>query len=149
MKKLLLVAVAIATTVFAVARRSDHAPASDLAFDRIWIDHMPRGERDPVQVFVAVDDHAIGEFFAGTRWQGRFDAFKYESNGDELRVVFPQTNTRERLTIKASACEARGFDYCLEIAGSEHGAKRYYSRKDWVIDRSADIDARVQAIAAQ
>jgi hypothetical protein len=99
-------------------------------------------------VFVAVDDHAIGEFFTGTRWQGKFDAFRYESQGNEVRAVFPQTGAREKMTVVAAACEVRNFDYCLDITGSEHGVKRYYSRKEWVIDRGADtdVDARVHAI---
>jgi len=65
-----------------------------------------------------------------------------------IRAVYPQTGKREELAVKATACDARGFDYCLDIAGSEHGAKRYYSQKDWVIDRDADTLARVQALLA-
>jgi hypothetical protein len=149
MKKLLL-AVAIAATVFAVAHRGGHSetPSSGLAFDRIWIDHMPRNERDPVEVFIAMDDYAIGQFIATSRWAGRFEAFQYESHGDELRAVYPQTGKREKMTIKATACNVRGFDYCLEITGSDHGAKHYYSQEDWIIDRSANVDARVHAIVA-
>ena len=144
MKKLLL-AVAIAATAFAVTR-GGHQQTSGLAFDRVWIDHMPRGERDPIEVFVAIDDHAIGEFFSGTRWAGKFVAFKYEANGNEVRATFPQSNKRETLTVDAKACDARGFDYCLDLTGSEHGAKRYYSQKDWVIDRSSDVESKIQSL---
>jgi hypothetical protein len=148
MKKLLL-AVAIAATVYAVANRGGHSQhSSGLAFDRIWIDHMPRGERDMVGVFVAMDDYAIGQFISTSRWAGMFEAFQYEAHGDELRAVFPQTGKREKMTLKAAACDKSGFDYCLEITGSDHGAKRYYSQEDWVIDRSANLDARVHAIVA-
>ena len=147
MKKLLL-AVALAAAVFAITRGGHHQGTSGLAFDRIWIDHMPRGERDPIEVFLAVDDYSIGQFITTSRWAGKFEGFQYESKGEELRIVFPQTGTREKLTIRAAACEASGFDYCLDITGSSHGAKRYYSQKDWIIEHSADTDAKIHAIVA-
>lgn len=147
MKKL-LAAVVLAAAAFAVVHHGGQHRTADLAFDRIWIDHMPRGERDLVEVFVALDDYAIGQFIVASRWTGKYDAFQYEAHGDQLRAVFPQTGQREQLTLHAKACDARGFDYCLEIEGSSHGAKRYYSQEDWIIERSADVEPRVKAIVA-
>jgi len=63
MKKL-LAAVVLAAATFAAVRHGSHHQTSDLAFDRLWLDHIPRGERDQVEVFVAVDEHAIGQFVA-------------------------------------------------------------------------------------
>ena len=147
MKKL-LVAGLLAAATFAAVRHGDHQAPADLVFDRIWINHMPRGERDPVQVFLAMDDISIGQFVTASRWAGNFEGFQYEAHDGELRVVFPQSGAKERMTVAAKTCDARGFDYCLTIAGSAHGAPRYYSRKDWVIERGADVDARVKAILA-
>ena len=144
----LLVAVLLAAATAAVVRHGGHHQESGLPFDRIWIDHMPRGERDPVEVFVAIDDVSIGQFITASRWAGRFEGFQYEAHGDELRAVFPQTGARERMTVRAKACDQRGFDNCLVIEGSGHGTQRYYSREDWVIERGADVDARVKAILA-
>ena len=147
MKKL-LVAVALAATVVAVVRHDSHQPSSDLVFDRVWIDHMPRGERDMVGVFLAIDEHAIGQFITTSRWTGSFVGFRYEAHEGVVRAMYPQSGKREELVVKAVACDATGFDYCLDIAGSEHGAKRYFSRKDWVIERADDTLARVQALLA-
>jgi hypothetical protein len=144
----LLVAVLLAAATAAVVRHGGHHQTSNLAFDRLWIDHVPRGERDPIEIFVANDAEAVGEFVTTTRWAGKFEGFRFEAEGDELRAVFPQTGARERMTIRAKACDQRGFDYCLVIEGSGHGTQRYYSQKDWVIERSADVDARVKAILA-
>jgi hypothetical protein len=148
MKKL-LVAVVLAAATFAAVHHRGHHQTSGLAFDRVWIDHLPRGERDLVEVFVALDDYAIGQFIVASRWTGKYDAFQYEAHDDELRAVFPQTGQREQLTLRAKKCEGTvAFDFCLEIAGSNHGVKRYYSQEDWIIERGADLDARVKAIVA-
>jgi hypothetical protein len=33
------------------------------------------------------------------------------------------------------------MDYCLELEGSSHGVKRYYSREGWEIGSMRDLDA--------
>ena len=56
-----------------------------LVADRIWIDHMPKSDRDTINVFVAVSEHAVGAFQETSQWRGSFEAFRYEANGGELR----------------------------------------------------------------
>jgi len=157
MKKLLVLAV-ISMCAFAGWRvlrgggGGDEAAAmhddSKLALDRIWIDHMPKNDRDPISVFVAITDDPIGVFQTSSVWKGNFEMFRYEAHHDELRIHFPQDNSRERVKIKAHKCGERDFDYCLELEGATRGVKRYYSRKGWEIDGASRPDELRARIAA-
>lgn len=154
MKKLLVLAV-ISTCAFAGWRvlrgGGGEGAARDgggLVLDRIWIDHIPKHDRDQVSVFAAITDEPVGVFQTASAWKGHFELFRYEAQGDEIRIVYPQDNYRERVRTKAQRCSEDGFDYCLELDGSSHGVKRYYSRKGWEIDgasRPDQIRARVDA----
>jgi hypothetical protein len=150
MKKALLALVAIAGAGYGVARWRSDAPVrkhdKGLVTDRLWIDHMPRGERDVIQVFVAQAndpgrDGPVGAFAANSRWKLDAELFRFEQHGNELRIVFPQTGTRERVRATATECNRNGMDYCLELEGASHGVKRYYSREGWEIGSVRDIDA--------
>lgn len=106
--------------------------------DRLWIDHLPRNERDTIQVFIALTQQPIGGFQAASQWTGKYELFRYEKTGGEIRAVFPQSGSRETIKVKVSECDGGWMDYCLELTGSSHGVKRYYSREDWVIGSMPD-----------
>jgi hypothetical protein len=156
MKKLLVLAV-ISTCAVAGWRvlrgggSGDEAAALDdskLVLDRIWIDHMPKNERDQISVFAAISDEPIGVFQTASVWKGHFELFRYEARGNEIRIHYPQNNDREKVTTKAQRCSERDFDYCLELDGASRGVKRYYSRKGWEIDGAArpdELRARIEA----
>lgn len=141
MKKPLFVLVLVTVAIVAVWKlRSDHTAAATedkLLQDRIWIDHMPRNDRDTINVFVALTEQPMGVFQASSQWKGAYEIFRYEAHGDELRLVFPQNGDREKITAKARRCNERGMDYCLEVDGASRGVKRYYSRKGWEV--GADV----------
>ena len=144
MKKALLAMVAIAGAGYGVYRwRSEPAPApkhqENLLTDRLWVDHIPRGERDVFQIFAAITEEPLGIFQSTSRWKGEFEMFKYELHGSELRIVFPQTGSKEKIAAKATECNRGGMDYCLELEGSSHGVKRYYSRDGWEIGSKDDV----------
>ena len=82
----------------------------------------------------------MGVFQAASRWKGEFELFRYEKHGDELRVVFPQTGTRDRVKARATECNRGGMDYCLELEGSSRGVKKYYSREGWDIGNVRDVE---------
>lgn len=156
MKKALLLVAALSTAGYATYRwtRSD-APAvttdASLTQDRIWIDHLPRNDRDVFQIFIAITEEPFGVFQAASQWTGQYEFFRYEMTGEELRVVFPQNGDRQKITAKARECRDGGHDYCLELAGTNRGVKKYYSRKGWEIDgMSRDaVLAKAHAIAEQ
>jgi hypothetical protein len=138
MRKLILVGLVAAAAV-AGWRWLGHgaAPARGgqaTFYDRVWIDHLPRGETDPVQIFVALRREPLGVFQQTTKWKGSFEAFVHEARGDgELVITFPQNRDRERVRYSAAPCGERGFDYCLELRGPSRGVTRYYSKKGWEI----------------
>jgi hypothetical protein len=140
MKKLALIPV-IAAVIFGGYRLlgSHHHHALHDVRDRIWIDHMPRGERDTINVFALLTRHPIGAFQAASAWKGQYEAFRYEKQGNEIRAVFPQNGDRERITVSECNCDQPGFDYCLEVKGSTRGVKKYYSREEWIIEGMGDI----------
>src|SRR5262245_23383620 len=98
MKKLLVMAV-IATAGYGVYRwRKHEAPVvkhdKSLVKDRLWIDHMPRSERDTIQAFAALSEQPVGVFQSASMWKGAYELFRYESNGEEFRIVYPQSGER-------------------------------------------------------
>jgi hypothetical protein len=146
MKKPLLVLVLVTVALLSVWKLrgggGDDADVNDsnLVLDRIWIDHIPKNDRDVINVFVAITEEPFGVFQASSQWKGSYELFRYEAHGDEIRILFPQSNEREKVKTKATKCNERQMDYCLELDGSSRGVKKYYSRKGWEIERNATAD---------
>jgi hypothetical protein len=154
MKKPVLLVIAVVVVVASLWgwKRATRPAENRLVADRLWIDHIPRNDRDAIRVFAAVSEHAVGLFQTTSQWRGAFEAFRYEASGGELRLVFPQTGDRETVRAKARRCSEGGMDYCLELDGASRGAKRYYSREGWEIGSSHDLDAigrQLDAVRAQ
>ncbi|MGE5180902.1 MAG: hypothetical protein ACM31C_02515 [Acidobacteriota bacterium] len=150
MKKVLMVA-ALAGVAYGGWhwQHSHHADTeSRLLRDRIWVDHMPRNERDMVNVLVVMSEQPVGVFNATSVWKGTYEGFRYEQSGDELRIVFPQTGDRDRVRVRARRCKEQGMDYCLDVEGASRGVKRYYSREGWDIDRQDELRAKLEQIQA-
>ncbi len=154
-KPLVLVMLVAVVVVSAWAWRRTGASQADsqqLFADRVWIDHVPRSDKDTIQAFVAISEHSVGAFQATSAWRGGFEAFRYEANAGELRVLYPQTGDREAIRVKARRCDDQGMEYCLELDGASRGVKRYYSRKGWEIEGAHDLEAaqrRVEAVRGQ
>ncbi len=108
-----------------------------LVADRLWIDHLPRNERDTIHVFAVLTEEQIGLFQSVSAWQGAYELFKFERSGDKLRAVFPQTGSKETFAVRARRCDEGSMDFCLELSGGNHGVKRYYSMKGWEIENTA------------
>ena len=153
-KAMLVLGVVLVAAVSVSKLRSTDmiAPATDddLVLDRIWMDHIPRHDKDIFQVFLALTEQPFGVFQASSQWQGNFEIFRYEAHGGELRIIYPQTNDREQVQSKARRCNEQGMDFCLELEGSSRGVKRYYSKKGWEIDGDlATARLKVEALAHQ
>ena len=156
MKKLVLAVLVVATVAFVAVRRggNDSTESADavvenkLVVDRIWIDHIPRNDRDTFQLFVAITEQPFGIFQATSQWKGQYELFQYEMNGDELRLVYGQDGSKDKVKARARKCDEKGMDYCLELSGASRGVKKYYSMEEWVIDGRMDtldhLRARVQ-----
>lgn len=108
---------------------------SKIFYDRFWIDVLPRTETDEFHVLATLSDEGIGLFDHRSMWRGDWELFRYEPRGEgKIELLFPQTRKRENATYKAWKCDDGNFDFCLELRGASHGAKRYFSRKGWEIE---------------
>lgn len=144
MRKLVLLVVIVAVAVSVWHGRYAAGPGADanrLIANRIWLDHIPRNDKDTVQAFFANSKDALGLFAASSQWLGHYELFRYEAHGSELRVVYPQSGERERVRARARRCTEQGMDFCLEIDGASRGVKKYYSREGWEVDHARDAGA--------
>ena len=151
MKKLLVVAGAAGLAVggWKLSHRHHANDGKAEVTDRLWIDHMPKHDRDLTRVFVALtDDHEgdqIGFLNFGSRWHAELDAFRYERNGDALTVEFPQNSWKATWHTKVSRCSMGDFTLCLEIT-APRGTFHYFSRDEWVIgsvDAGRALEAKI------
>ena len=152
MNKLLVVA-GVAGLGIGAWRVKAHYDATDggqnkLLVDRIWIDHVPRHERELINVIALFSEHKVGVFDQRSAWTGSFEAFKYSRGEGKLDAVFPQTGSKEQYTVKVRTCTDNGMDYCLDIDGGKHGVNHYYSKKKWVIRDVASEQQLVEQISA-
>lgn len=126
-------------------------PAEVSVLDRVWIDHIPRNDRDIINVFVAITEEPFGVFQAGSQWTGKFELFRYEVAGGQLRIHYPQTGEHDKVSTSARKCDVRGFDYCLDLGGASRGVKNYFSMEGWEIDARdpAAVRARVDQLVSE
>jgi len=126
-------------------------PASEpgLVLDRLWLDRLPASDRDTVNAFAALTSEPLGIFQSASQWKASYELFRYESDGAELRIVFPQTGEKERVRARAWTCKERGMDFCLELSGSSRGVKRYHSRKGWEIGSLADAARTLSRVGSK
>ncbi len=141
-----LVAAAIAATGYGVWHWQAEPATRDVVRDRLWVDHVPRSERESFKVFVVMKDRPFGAFHDGSLWKGSYERFRYEMQGSQIRMLFPQNGDRENVRLNVSRCDQDGMDYCLQLDGSSRGVKRYYSREDWVIRSLDDADAKLRTL---
>jgi hypothetical protein len=116
--------------------RALNSDASDpkLAFDRFWVDHQPETGEDKFQVFFMNSEFPMGRFVSRTWFLGQFEEFHYHVIPKEEGVMdflFGATREIQRVKYSARPCQENGFDFCLDLAGTSRGVKRYYSKKEW------------------
>jgi hypothetical protein len=157
MKKLLvlLVLILVAYLAWRWWRGSDGAATADrgqsLFYDRVWVDHLPTGQTDAIELFAALTEQPVGIFDRRSQWKGEWEIFQHEPRGDgQMELVFPQSKQKGRVSYRAWKCsEKREFDFCLEMTGGR-GAKKYYSQRGWEVGSLAAaraVEARLSATA--
>ena len=146
MKKPLLILGLVAVGVLALARWTMRRDGDVAVFDRIWIDQLPSTPKDTGNAFAAVTKQPLGVFQSASQYKGSFEIFSYKAKGDELQVVYPQTDEKEKIKVRAWKCKERDMDYCLEVSGATRGVKRYRSRRGWEIDESTQLEQTLSRI---
>jgi hypothetical protein len=148
-KKPLLILGLVVAGVLALARWKMGGNGDVSVFDRIWIDQLPSNPKDTGNAFVAITKRPMGVFQSASQYKASFEIFSYKVSGDELQIVYPQTDDKEKVKVRAWKCKERDMDYCLELSGSIRGVKRYRSRRGWEIDASTQLEkvlSRVESI---
>jgi hypothetical protein len=126
---------------------ADGGALDKLLVDRVWIDHLPRNERDVFHVFLVMSEQPIGAFQTTSIWQGAYELYKYEAEGKrKLEITYPQNGDHDSVRATATRCDQGGMDYCLEMTGASRGVKRYYSREDWGAKTVRDAQHLVEAL---
>lgn len=119
--------------------------------NQVWIERMPRGERDLIAHLIAIehDGHRVGSLGRASRWRVASDGFVWENQGDRVAARFPQNDCRLSVQVRAWKCAGQApapFDLCLELKG-EKRVFRYYSRTDWVVQPHAQLDQQIAWLA--
>ena len=85
--------------------------------DRIWIDQLPGDPERTTGNALVVVRAADGRLPIGvSNTRGAFEIFNFKATGNELHVVYPQTDRKEKITARAWNCRERDMDYCLDGA---------------------------------
>lgn len=115
--------------------RGGEPAGSELLLNRVWVDHLPSGGNDAVELFVAINDEHMGAFQKASQYEGEWALFRHEVRGDNvLRLTFPQRDSAHEVRYEARACDEAGWDYCLTLEGAPRGASQYRSRRGWEVD---------------
>lgn len=129
---------------------SDEAQGTEHAVNQLWIDHMPRDDRDMVTHFVMID-HPQGKFGAlgrSSQWRHMVDVFRWKLSGNKLGLFFPQERARGEVEIETWQCAGEApapFELCMKMTNKQGRSWTFYSREDWeikphdVADSLADI----------
>ncbi len=112
-----------------------HSSASEspeLILDRVWVDSKPERYTDYLHAFIILDDAPIGAFQKASSYRSLFEIFEYSRDKNQVRVVFPQTETKRKFTYEVTRCDdLPPFDLCLTFSKNPwNGPRRYYSFSD-------------------
>lgn len=114
------------------------APAPSLK-DQIWIDHIPKDDRDMMDLLVLLTDpddpkapEGFGIIAERSQWKATEELFFWKDSLPKIILDYPQTDTERSVAYKVWKCSENGFELCLDFGG-----KRYYSLEDWVVEGAA------------
>jgi len=120
----------------------------ELVLDRVWVDQLATKPKDTMNVFIAITQQPLGIFQSTSQWKGTYELFQYTAAGNELRLVYPQTDEKEKVKVRAWKCSQGDMDYCLELTGASRGVKRYKSQRGWEIGGVATPERLREQISA-
>ncbi|KIG16119.1 hypothetical protein DB30_04991 [Enhygromyxa salina] len=129
---------------------SDEAQGTKHAVNQVWIDHVPTDDRDMITHFVLVD-HRDGQFGAigrSSQWRIGVEVFRWQLQGSDLRMYFPQERARGEVKVETWECEKEApapFQLCMKLTNKNGRSMTLYSRKDWEIDPQ-DVNDSIEDI---
>jgi hypothetical protein len=120
--------------------------------NQLWIERLPRDDRDLVRFQVLLEKDADRHGLLGTssQWRQRLDGFVWRLDSNVLHARFPQDGRQGRVRVRTWRCTGEApapFDWCLELTAGERSF-RYFSRDDWRVRPKdgtlEDDDARAE-----
>jgi hypothetical protein len=145
--KTLLLVLAVGAGAWWLSHRDDGR--TKRLVNQIWIERMPRHERDMVWAGVLVEEgkDRMGAVVHGSKWRAHSDLLLWRLDGNLLHTRFPQDN--RRFDFKARTWECAGkvpepFELCLELERAGR-VLRFYSRKEWELG-SKDLPAGLSGL---
>ena len=118
--------------LIALVACSSHSQSLDrkLLLDRNWIDRMPATERDKLHVYRFVPSMGGGVFQDRTLYKGTFELFHFDSSGDELHFVLPETHQDVVSKFRIDSVDGPvPFDLKLIIEADPRGPSVYYGMR--------------------
>ena len=118
---------------------SDETQGTKHAVNQLWIDHLPKDDRDMITHFVMID-HPQGQFGAigrSSQWRHMVDVFRWKLSGGKLGLFFPQDRARGEVEIETWECAGEApapFELCMKMTNKQGRSWMFYSREDWEID---------------
>lgn len=125
---------------------SDETQGTKHAVNQLWIDHVPRDDRDMITHFVILD-HPQGKFGAigrSSQWRHMVDVFKWNLGGDTLRLFFPQDRAKGEVKLETWECAGEApapFELCMRMTNKQGKSWMFYSREEWEIDPRGAIES--------
>jgi hypothetical protein len=101
------------------------AEARKLLTSTPWLDHMPAGESDPIDL-LQLDTRGNGVYVHGSAYRGSYEMFRYEATNDELRLTFLENGARAKTGYRIERMKRKGFDLRLTFTSSPRGPAAYY-----------------------
>ena len=130
-----LAAAAVAVALGSACHRErDRKPlppddAIQILHDRIWIDHVPRGQQDRFHLAL-FDPEGVGLVQHRTIWKGDFEIFFHAADGARLTIDRPDRGRGVTVGFTVEPARTReGADARLTIDQSPFGVKTYLGFK--------------------
>lgn len=131
------------------ARDDTPSPGQALLVNRLWIDHIPRSERDMTTqlLFLDQDGERIGGVIRASHWRHLMEMFRWEHRSGGLALEFPQVGRTIPVNAQARECKdaPKPLDLCLDVSFLGQRA-RLFSKKGWKTEDMADVDALLAAL---
>ncbi|PRP91824.1 hypothetical protein ENSA5_52620 [Enhygromyxa salina] len=117
----------------------DETQGTEHAVNQVWIDHIPRDDRDMIKHFVLIDhrDGQFGSVGRSSQWRHSIEVFRWRLQHNTLNLFFPQERQRGEVKVRTWRCEGEApapFELCLELTNKSGHSLVLYSRDDWKIE---------------
>jgi hypothetical protein len=103
--------------------------AAELLINRNWLDLWPSKESDRLHVYRFTPAMGGGVFQDRTLFEGHFELFRYQIDGEHLTIDWPHTKSEDRMVFRVRRVDGPApFDLKLELTGTSRGPHTYYGR---------------------